>query len=208
MPRRASAYTEVTLGIKLSTFEGVWGKLGHRPHMKAHTVLASSIPSGFRDARSWSWPSLLGACSVSSSFGAATVATQSRRDLERDAPHLPFPSLNLHICLACVPIRIHLAEEVELEAVDDYERKLPREDWGLEDVRQALLNVDDDRWFREGGGMVEMKLKGPNRASTFRRVFAGLSGAVYGSLKVGSPPRSLPSSSPVLNPIVRDRQDA
>ena len=61
---------------------------------------------------------------------------------------------------------------------------LAKESWGLGELRSALSNVSDEEWFADSRGMVEAKLSGPERESTFRRVFAQVPGAIYGCLKV------------------------
>lgn len=91
-----------------------------------------------------------------------------------------------------IPIMLHrflesslyLDEEIELDAIHEQERKLPREIWGLKEIRRVLLGVSDDEWFKEGGNMLDLTLDGPDRPSTFRKVFAGTPGAIYGCLKV------------------------
>lgn len=62
-------------------------------------------------------------------------------------------------------------------------KNIEKEKWGLEDVKRAFLGVSDEEWF-QGWGMVDLKLVGPSRANTFRRVFSNVPGAIYGCLRV------------------------
>lgn len=80
---------------------------------------------------------------------------------------------------------LHLEEELELEATEERQLKLPREKWVLDDIKRSLLLVSDDVWFHEGEGMIDISVLGPSRPSIFRRVFSGVPGAIYGCLKVG-----------------------
>lgn len=79
---------------------------------------------------------------------------------------------------------LHLEEELELEAIKEQNLRLPREKWALGDLKRSLLLVSDDNWFQEGGGMIDLKILGPNRPSTFKKVFSDVPGAIYGCLKV------------------------
>lgn len=85
----------------------------------------------------------------------------------------------------CLPKHsLHLDEELELERLEERKLRLPREEWGLDCLQYALRNVSNEKWFRGGGGMIDLKIAGPHRQSTFRRVFSNVPGAVYGCLKV------------------------
>lgn len=79
---------------------------------------------------------------------------------------------------------MHLDEIVELEAEEERRKGLKNETWGIKDIRRALRSVSDEEWFQKRGGMLDLKLPGPGRASTFRRVFFSVPGAIYGCLKV------------------------
>lgn len=79
---------------------------------------------------------------------------------------------------------LHLEEELELEAAEERQFRLPPETWGLDDLKHSLLLVSDDVWFQEGEGMIDLKVLGPSRPNTFRRVLSGVPGAIYGCLKV------------------------
>ena len=78
-----------------------------------------------------------------------------------------------------------LDEELELAAAEERRRWLPREKWSLEEVKRSLRLVSDEAWFQEGGGMIDFRVFGPSRPSTFSRVFSDVPGAIYGCLKVG-----------------------
>lgn len=80
--------------------------------------------------------------------------------------------------------RFHLDEKVELERFEEKKLGLPRESWGLDELRSALRNVSDVEWFEESGGMLNIRMLGPQRPSTFRRVFSRVPGAIYSCLKV------------------------
>ncbi|CAM9362249.1 unnamed protein product [Ectocarpus fasciculatus] len=77
----------------------------------------------------------------------------------------------------------NLEGELELEAVEELQLPPPPEMWSLDDVKRSLLLVSDEVWFREGQAMVDLRLYGPARESTFRRVFFDVPGAIYGCLK-------------------------
>lgn len=80
---------------------------------------------------------------------------------------------------------IHLHEELETEKAEELTLKLPREIWGLADIRRALQGVSDEEWFQDRGErMIALRLFGPERASTFKREFSNILGAIYGCLKV------------------------
>lgn len=79
---------------------------------------------------------------------------------------------------------LHLEEELELEATKERSLGLSREKWALSDLKRSLLLVSDDHWFQEGGGMIDLKVLGPNRSSTFKKVLSDVPGAIYGCLKV------------------------
>lgn len=73
---------------------------------------------------------------------------------------------------------------MELEAVEELRLGIPPENWSLDDFKRSLLLVSDESWFREGRAMVDLRLFGPTRESTFRRVFFDVPGAIYGCLEV------------------------
>lgn len=77
-----------------------------------------------------------------------------------------------------------LEEELELEETKERKLRLPREKWTLDDLKRSLLLVSNDSWFRKGGGMIDLRVLGPSRPSTFMRVFSDVPGAIYGCLKV------------------------
>lgn len=79
---------------------------------------------------------------------------------------------------------IHLDEEIALERVEEKRLKLPKETWGVDELKHALGAVSDEEWFQEGGGMLNLRVLGPARPSTFRRVLADVPGAIYGCLQV------------------------
>lgn len=85
---------------------------------------------------------------------------------------------------ACFERSPHIEGELELEAVEELQLGLPPENWSLDDVKRSLLLVSDESWFREGQAMVDLRLFGPTRESTFRRVFFDVPGAIDGCLKV------------------------
>eukprot|EP00903_Cladosiphon_okamuranus_P005641 g5607.t1 len=76
---------------------------------------------------------------------------------------------------------LHLEEELELEANKEQVLGLSREKWALGDLKRSLLLVSDDHWFQEG--MIDIRVLGPNRPSTFKKVFSDVPGAIYGCLK-------------------------
>ena len=89
------------------------------------------------------------------------------------------------ICLKSAPDdSLLLEEELELEATKERKLGLSRENWGLGDIKRSLLLVDNDTWFQQGGGMIDLRVLGPSRPSTFMRVFSDVPGAIYGCLKV------------------------
>lgn len=79
---------------------------------------------------------------------------------------------------------LHLEEELRLEAAKERRLWVPQEMWSLNDLKRSLRLVSDEAWFQEGGGMIDFRVFGPNRASTFGRVFSDVPGAIYGCLKV------------------------
>lgn len=79
---------------------------------------------------------------------------------------------------------LHLEEELELEATKEQNLGLPREKWALGDLKRSLLLVSDDHWFQKGGGMIDLRVLGPSRPSTFKKVFSDVPGAIHGCLKV------------------------
>lgn len=79
---------------------------------------------------------------------------------------------------------LHLDEELELEEIEEQQRKIPRESWGLRELKRALQDVSDEEWFQMRDGLISRRLFGPRRASTFKRVFSNVPGAIYGCLKV------------------------
>eukprot|EP00752_Nemacystus_decipiens_P016373 g14636.t1 len=78
---------------------------------------------------------------------------------------------------------LHLEEELELEATREKNLGLPTERWTLSHLKRSLLLVSDDLWFQRGGGMIDLRVLGPNRPSTFKKVFSDVPGAIYGCLK-------------------------
>ncbi|CAM9498582.1 unnamed protein product [Ectocarpus sp. 12 AP-2014] len=77
----------------------------------------------------------------------------------------------------------HIERELELEVIEEVQLGLPPENWSLDDVKRSLLLVSDESWFREGQAMVDLRLFGPTRESTFRTVFFDVPGAIDGCLK-------------------------
>ncbi|CAM9689284.1 unnamed protein product [Ectocarpus sp. 13 AM-2016] len=77
----------------------------------------------------------------------------------------------------------HIEGELKLEAIEELPLELPPENWSLDDVKRSLLLVSDESWFREGQAMVDLRLFGPTRVSTFRAVFFDVPGAIDGCLK-------------------------
>lgn len=80
---------------------------------------------------------------------------------------------------------LHLEEELRLVAAEERRLCLPREMWSLNDIKRSLRLISDEAWFQDGGGMIDFKVCGPSRPSTFVRVFSDVPGAIYGCLKVG-----------------------
>ncbi|CAM9156837.1 unnamed protein product, partial [Laminaria digitata] len=78
---------------------------------------------------------------------------------------------------------LHLDEELELERVEELQLHIPPENWGLCELKRALQDVSDEEWFQKRDGLTTLRLFGPNRASTFKRVFSNVPGAIYGCLK-------------------------
>ena len=79
---------------------------------------------------------------------------------------------------------LHLDEELELERVEELQLNIPTENWGLCELKRALQDVSDEDWFQKRDGLITLRLLGPDRASTFKRVFSNVPGAIYGCLKV------------------------
>lgn len=73
---------------------------------------------------------------------------------------------------------------MELERLEEKKLGQSSESWKLDELRSALKNVSDVEWFEGNGGMLNVRMLGPQRPSTFRRVFSRVPGAIYSCLKV------------------------
>ncbi|CAM9126849.1 unnamed protein product [Scytosiphon promiscuus] len=77
----------------------------------------------------------------------------------------------------------HLDEELRMEAAEEQRLWRRQDTWSLDDLKRSLRLVSDEIWFQEGSRMIDFRVFGPSRSSTFARVFSDVPGAICGCLE-------------------------